>query len=69
MKIKWNNIIALLLIITLIVLLFKLSPVLETLAEDFRYSYHYSGDPMIGIAALGLICLTIVGVVIILSRR
>ncbi len=69
MKIKWNNIIALLLIIILIVLLFKLSPVLETLAEDFRYSYHYSGDPMMGIAALGLICLTIVGVVVILSRR
>jgi len=69
MKIKWNNIIALLLVIILIVLLFKLSPVLETLAEDFRYSYHYSGDPMMGIASLGLICLTIVCVVVVLSRR
>lgn len=69
MKIKWNNIIALLLIITLIVLLFKLSPVLETLAEDFRMSYYYRGDPLVGIASLGLICLTIVGVAVVLSRR
>lgn len=68
MRIKWNNIILILLIIFFIFLLCKLSPILETFAEDFRYSYH-SGDPAIGIVALGLICLTIVGIVVVLSRR
>ena len=68
MKIKWNNIILLLLIIFFIFLLCKLSPILEALAEDFRYSYR-SGDPVIGILSLGLICITIVCVAVVLSRK
>ena len=69
MRIKWENIIVLTLIITLIVLLFKLPLLLRNLSEDFGMLYYREGDPVIGILSLGLICITILGIVKIISRK
>ncbi|MHC4799409.1 MAG: hypothetical protein ACYTF1_22470 [Planctomycetota bacterium] len=69
MRIKWENIIFLVLVITLIVLLFKLSPALRTLSDDFGMLYHGSGNPATGIMALGIICVTVLGIFIVLSNR
>jgi len=68
MRIKWENIILLVLIITLIVLLFKMSPLFECLSYNLR-SLYYHEDPTFGIMALGLLCMTIVAIVTIISRR
>jgi hypothetical protein len=66
-RIKWENIIVLVLIITLIVLLFKLPPLIRRLSEDFGVVYYRDGDPVVGILALGIICITILGIVKIIS--
>ncbi|MHC4680119.1 MAG: hypothetical protein ACYTEK_15640 [Planctomycetota bacterium] len=67
MRIKWENIIVLVLIITLIVLLFKLPPLLRRLSEDLGTVYYHNGDPAIGLLALGIICITVLGIVKIIS--
>ena len=69
MRIKWENVICLMLVIILIVLLFKLPPILRTLSDDFGTLYHGNGDPAIGIMALGIICITVLGIFIVLSNR
>ena len=69
MRIKWENIIALVLIITLIVLLYKLPPLLRRLSEDFGTLYYHGSDPIVGILALGIICITILGIVKIISSN
>lgn len=69
MRIKWENVILLVLLIILIVLLFKMSPLLECLSYNFRTLYYYDHDPAFGILALGLLCITIVAIVTIISRR
>ena len=69
MRIKWENIIVLVLIITLIVLLFKLPPLLHHLSEDLGTVYYRDGDPAVGILALGIICITILGIVKIISSN
>jgi hypothetical protein len=70
MRIKWENIIVLVLIITLIVLLFRLPPLLRHLSEDLGIMYYREGDPAIGLLALGIICITVLGIVkIIFNNR
>ena len=69
MRIKWENVILLVLLIILIVLLFKMSPLFECLSYIFRTLYYYDRDPVFGILALGLLCMTIVAIVTIISRR
>ena len=70
MRIKWENIIVLVLIITLIVLLVKLPPLLRHLSEDLRIVSYHEGDPAIGLLALGIICITVLGIVkIIFNNR
>ena len=69
MRIKWENIIVLVLIITLIMLLFKLPLLLRHLSEDLGTVYYHNGDPAIGILALGIICITILGIVKIISSN
>jgi hypothetical protein len=59
MRIRWENITPLVLIVILIVLLIELPPVLLVLSEDFG----------VGIMALGLVCVTILGIFVVLSRR
>ena len=69
MRIKWENIICLMLLIILIVLLFKLPPILRTLSDDVDTLYRDSNNPAAGLAALGVVCITILGIIIVLSRR
>jgi len=69
MRVKWENIIPLVLVITLIILLIKLPPILRILSEDFGTLYHRDGDPAIGIMTLGVICMTVLGIFIVLSNR
>ena len=69
MRIKWENVICLMLVIILVVLLFKLPAILRTLSDDFGTLYHGNGDPAIGIMALGIICITVLGIFIVLSNR
>ena len=69
MRIKWENIIVLVLIITLIVLLYKLPSLLRRLSEDFGTVYYHGGDPVLGIPALGIVCMTILGIVKIISSN
>ena len=69
MRIKWENIIVLVLIITLIVLLFKLPSLLRHLSEDFGTVYYHGGDPVIDLLALGIICITVLGIVKIIANN
>lgn len=69
MRIRWENVICLVLVITLIVLLFKLPPILRTLSDDFGMLYRGDGDPAIGIMALGIVCMTVLCIFIVLSNR
>ena len=69
MRIKYENIILIALVITLIVLLIRLPPLLHNLSEDFGTLYGADGDPAIGIMALGLICVTAVAIAKVLSNR
>lgn len=69
MRIKWENIIALVLIITLIVLLYKLPSLMRRLSEGFGTVYYHGGDPETGILALGIVCITILGIVKIISSN
>lgn len=69
MRIKWENIIIPLLIIILIVFLFHMPDALRRLSADLGTVYHGADDPAIGILALGIICVTIVGVARIISNN
>jgi len=69
MRIKWENIILLVLVITLIVLLIKWRSILRTLADDFGTLHGSDGDPATGIMALGIICTTVLGIFIVLSNK
>ncbi len=68
MRIKWENIIPLVLIITLIVLLVKLPSLLGSLSSDYEASYGRSSDAVIKIGSLGLICITVLGIFKIISN-
>ena len=69
MVIKWENVICLVLVITLIVLLYRLPRVLRTLSNDFGELYRPDGDPAIGIMALGIVCVTVLCIFIVLTNR
>jgi hypothetical protein len=68
MRIKWGNIFALAILTCLIILLSKLPLILDRLPHTIEIPY-YVNDPRYGIIILGLICVTIVAVVKILSDR
>jgi len=67
-RIKWGNIFALAILICLVILLLRLPEVMDRLSYAIRIPY-YANDPMFGMFAFGLVCITIVAVVKILSRR
>ena len=69
MRIKWKNVIAALLIIILIALLPRLLPMLATLARDLGSLFNSTGDRSMGIPALGIICITVLGIFIVLANR
>jgi hypothetical protein len=68
MRIKWGNIFALAILICLVILLLRLPEVMNRLSYTIWIPY-YINDPVFGILVFGLICITVVAVVKILSRR
>ena len=69
MRIKWENIICLLFVIALIMILCRLPLILYTLSTIAAAVCEGELDPAVGIAALGVVCITILGIIIVLSRR
>jgi len=68
MKIKWNNIFLLAILICLIVLLIRLPEILDRLSLSIAVPRCFD-DPMVGLAFFGFVCLTIVCVAKIKSNR
>lgn len=69
MRVRWENIVLLVVIITLIVLLIKLPPLLRSLSDDLGTLYDADGNPVVGIMALVLICVTVLGIFKIISNN
>lgn len=69
MRIRWDNIFGLLLLIFLIYLFFKFKPVLERMIDDLRYGSSYSHDPIWTFNILALLCLTLIVMAVFISRR
>ncbi|MBN1360436.1 MAG: hypothetical protein JW993_07585 [Sedimentisphaerales bacterium] len=63
MRIRWENILTPLLIIVLIVLLTRMPALMRRWSEDLGAVYRGEGDPAIGLMALGIICVTVIGIV------
>jgi len=68
MRIMWENIIPLVVIIVLIVLLLKVPPLLRGIGRHIVSVGGHDGDPVIGLIALGIICVTAVGIVRLISN-
>ena len=68
MRIKWGNVFAFAILICLVILLFRLSDLVDRIELNFWLPY-YMHDPAYGMMVLGLICVTIVAVAKILSNR
>ncbi len=69
MKIKWINIFVLGILVCFIVLLFRLSKILDRLPDTVELPHYITNSPTFAIFCLGLICVTIVAVVKILANR
>ena len=70
MRIRWENIFGLLLLIFSIYLFVKIRPFLDQWFENMDNSpYPYSYSPTTRIAVIGLICVTVVAVVKIIANR
>jgi subtilase family serine protease len=70
MEIRWNNVFGLLLLILGIYLLLKMRPFFSNAFEDINSAHYYHhGNPIHGLVILGIICITVVAVVKILSER
>ena len=69
MKIKWDNIFKLIILIGIIVLLFKLPAILDRMPNTIELPMYVSDNPTFGVMSLGLICITIIAVAKILSNR
>jgi hypothetical protein len=68
MRIRWENVIPLTVIIVLTVLLIELRPLLRRLAREIGTLTGRSGDPIIGLLALAVLCLAVVCVLYIISK-
>jgi hypothetical protein len=69
MEIRWGNIFAVLLIIFGIYLFVKMRPFLENIFENLNsYSWRHD-DPTMTVIVLGFLCITVLGIVKIISKR
>ena len=66
MKIRWENIVLLVVIITLIVLLIRLPPLLYGLSSALG---SLRDNPVVGILALALICYTVFSIFKVMSNN
>jgi hypothetical protein len=70
MRIRWENIFGLLLLIFGIYLFVKIRPYLDRVFEDLADGYyHHRYDPMQRVIVFSLICLIIVAIVKIITNR
>ena len=69
MQIRWDNIFGLILLVTGIYLVFKILPLLRTFLESLNDGQYGGGDPFYQFLGLGLLCVTVLGMVAIVFRR
>jgi hypothetical protein len=71
MRVKWENIFGLLLLIFAVYLFIKMRPFFNNLFEDVNQVHYYGYGPsmLLRVLMLGLVCLTAVAVAKIISRR
>lgn len=70
MRIRWDNIFGLMLVIFLIYLFVRLKPFLERKFEDLSYvRYGNRFDPVTEILVIGILCFTVIAVVQIINRN
>ena len=69
MRIRWENITPLLLLIVLTYLFLKMLPVLDMVVDGMASSSYEHQDPRYHLVVLGLLCLTVVAICKILSNR
>ena len=70
MPMRWTNVFGLMFLIFCIYLFIKAKPFLNSIFEDLADGYYYHNhSPVLRVAVFGLICVTIVAVVKILSER
>jgi len=68
MRIRWENLIPLFLLILIVILIIK-SRLFEFFSQSIENLFYCQDDPMYGLACLGIICITIVGIFKIISNR
>lgn len=68
MRIIWGNIIALFLLILVFVLIVK-SHLVEFFSQTIETLRYHQDNPLYGLACLGIICITILGIFAIISNR
>lgn len=70
MRIRWENIFGVILLVLSIYLFVKFLPFVDQWLDDYGHSYHFdSQSPTVTIMALGLICVTVVAVTKIIVNR
>ena len=68
MRIKFENIIVLFFLILVIVLIVK-SRLIEFFPRSIEALQYHQDNPLYGLAGLGIICITIVGIFAIISNK
>ena len=68
MRLKWQNIIVLFFLILLIVLIVK-SHLIEFCSQSIEAMRYRAHDPLYGLTFFGIICITVVGIIAIISNR
>ena len=70
MRIRWENVFGIMFLIFCIYLFIKSKPYMDRIFEDLAGGYYYhSHSPVLRLAIFGLMCVTLVAVVKILSKR
>lgn len=70
MQVRWNNIFGLMLMIFGLYLFLKLRPFFKNIIEDINsVRYYHHNDPLLQIITLGLLCVTVLAAIKILSNR
>ncbi|HBG25844.1 MAG: hypothetical protein A2Y10_08325 [Planctomycetes bacterium GWF2_41_51] len=71
MRIRWENLIPLLVVVLIIVLLVKLRPFFKNLFEAINEPHYYHGPDreVLKILIIGIICFTVLGTAKFLSKK
>jgi hypothetical protein len=70
MRIHWENIFGVILLVFSIYLFIKFLPFVDQWLDDYGHNYHFDNQsPTVTIMVLGLICVTVVAVTKIIVNR